>query len=865
MVAQESIVLVAVVLINIITYCSAENVYCVTPTTDSCSSCPHNSTHCTTLYEYAQETELYFTSNTTMVFLPGNHALNMSITVSDVTRLTMCGESSSGNRATVVCSGSVGLRFTSMVEFKLYSLAFTSCGRNDGVSPGSHYALLLQSTQNAELVNCFFNDNLGTALLVKNTNVALAGNSEFIHNHCESNSCVGGGAIRALSSNVTITGNANFFENVAFSSEDNDGGGAIYASNNTLVHFNGSSNFVNNSAYQGGAICSYFSATLTFSGTINFINNGPHKSRTLHGNTARGGGVYMGLNSTFSLLPNTTVYWENNHASLGGAIFVDDISPLSYCALVAEFAPKEECFFQLPGQNLFNGIDVQLVFKNNTADIAGSVLYGGAIDNCKLTGLESYSSGEVFDMLAHVESESGNINSGISSIPFHICPCDNNQPNCNKAKVEYNVYPGETFSVSVVAIGQRAGTVPAAVKSATNNGTTLLGSQYSQQTGNTCTALNYTVFSLDDGYLELYADGLCSTFSDKLNISLTIQQICPPGFNISEVEKSCICEPRLATYTNSCTLINGVGHITRYSGQQFWVGYDNGLILHPHCPFDYCAFQSVAFPLNFTDIQCAYNRSRLLCGACKEGYSLLLGTSECRLCADDNHLALLILFTVMGVALVFFLLVCKLTVATGTLSGLLFYANVIGVNCTIFLPGYPTNVLTVFIAWLNLNFGIETCFYNGMDVYSKTWLQFVFPVYIWTLVGLMILVSHYSRRFARLLGNNPVSVLATLLLLSYTTIQHSLITIPLTYLEYPTYNKWVWMYDANIDYLGKKHIPLFLVAVLVFLFLFLPYTLLLLFGQWLQAISHLRFFSWVNRLKPFVDSYHAPYKAKHRY
>ena len=77
----------------------------------------------------------------------------------------------------------------------------------------------------------------------------------------------------------------------------------------------------------------------------------------------------------------------------------------------------------------------------------------------------------------------------------------------------------------------------------------------------------------------------------------------------------------------------------------------------------------------------------------------------------------------------------------------------------------------------------------------------------------------------------------------------------------------MWLYDANIDYLSGEHIPLFLVAVLVFLFLFLPYTLLLLFGQWLQAISHLRFLSWVNsaRLKPFMDSYHAPYKTKHRY
>ena len=189
-------------------------------------------------------------------------------------------------------------------------------------------------------------------------------------------------------------------------------------------------------------------------------------------------------------------------------------------------------------------------------------------------------------------------------------------------------------------------------------------------------------------------------------------------------------------------------------------------------------------------------------------------------------------------------------------------------NCTSFLPVESTNPFSIFIAWLNLEFGIEICFYNGMDAYSKAWLQFVFPVYIWVLVGLIILVSHYSHRFARLLGNNPVSVLATLIFVSYTKILRTLITaLYMTYLEYPTYNRMVWLYDASIDYLSGKHIPLFLVAVLVFLFLFFPYTFLLLFGHWLQALSHLSLFSWVNsaRLKPFIDSYHAPYKAKHRY
>ena len=132
------IALVAALLIITLSYCSAENVYCVTPTATSCSSCPHNSTHYTTLSEYAQEAELYFTSDTTMVFLPGDHVLDINITVANVTRLTMHGEFSSHNTATFVCSGSVGLSFTSMVDLKTDHLSFTLCSRR--------YATILPGT-----------------------------------------------------------------------------------------------------------------------------------------------------------------------------------------------------------------------------------------------------------------------------------------------------------------------------------------------------------------------------------------------------------------------------------------------------------------------------------------------------------------------------------------------------------------------------------------------------------------------------------------------------------------------------------------------------------------------------------------------
>ena len=1216
-------VLVGALVIDTLSYCSAENVYCVTPTATSCLSCPQKSNHCATLSEYAQEVQVYFTSNTTIVFLPGDNVLDLNITVANVTRLTMRGESFSDNKATVVRNGSVGFSFTNIVDFNIYSLAITSHNSSwdHGSHPASRSALLLQSTQYGNLVNCSFHNNLGIGLTVHHTNISLAANNEFMDNHCACESftdtCRLGCAITALNSTLTFTGNTTFSGNrrkslgpfrvgagallainslLSFSGTNNFinninsvSGGAIYITNNTVLTLHGTNSFINNSAeryggaiytsyktvlnftgttkfssnsakYGGGAIyteiktslaftgSSEFSdnsaefnggvisvatnIVLTFSGTSNFINNSAERyggavytsyntvliftgTTKFHGNTAtygggaiyaeiktslafmgtsefrgnsaefsggailvatnivltfngtnnfinnsaegsggvirtfnyvvlnfsgisnfisnsannnggaiyavtytsmkfigttdfsnnsakgesggaiyakfkisltftgssdfnnntakfgggaiytlnnavitfsncnsftnnsannnggaiyaatyislsfngtssfsnnlamQGGAIYANLNSTlifngslsfdnnankFSadigvssggaifmsirttvfILPHTTVCWKNNHASLGGAIYVYDANPLIYCTQIATFISREECFIQLPGQKYANSINVKLVFINNSADDAGSVLYGGTLDNCELTGLESYKSGEVFDMLFHNNDTNYNTTSNISSDPFLICPCKHNLPDCSRSStaVRYPsvVYPGETFQISVVSAGQRDGTVSSTVRSTARSNTishfhSIDPYQYLQHTNNTCTKLNYTVFSLSrEVDIQLHPEGSpCSNCNiQTLNYLVYLYQTCPPGFNISESERSCVCEPRLAQYTKQCNITNGLGQITRDSHQHLWVGYDNlshELILHPYCPLDYCVNDKKVFPLNNTDLQCAYSRSGLLCGHCKKGYSLALGTSHCKKCTNI-YLLLLVAFAVMGVALILFLFVCKVTVATGTLSGLVFYANIVGVNRTIFLPGESTDAFSVFITWLNLDFGIETCFYNGMDAYSNTWLQFVFPVYLWVLVGLVILISHYSQMFANLLGSNPVSVLSTLILLSYAKILRTLIAVfYITYLEYPENSRRVWLYDASIDYLVGKHIPLFLVALLVFFFLFLPYTLVLLCSQWLQAVSHLRLFSWVNsaRLKPFLDSYHAPYKAKHRY
>ena len=408
--------------------------------------------------------------------------------------------------------------------------------------------------------------------------------------------------------------------------------------------------------------------------------------------------------------------------------------------------------------------------------------------------------------------------------------------------------------------------------------------EYSQNIDNNCNTLKYTIQSRAVGTTQektLYAQGSCSpTQTNTLTVIVKIKN-CPPGFQLSMNEPTCICAERLQQFTNTCSVDSIT--VLREHNVEFWVGYDSddesrGLILHPNCPFDYCTSEETYLAVDDSDKQCNYNRSGLLCGRCSENLSLALGSSCCLQCSN-SYLSLLAAFAFAGIALVLLLLVLRLTVAAGTFNGLIFYANILAVNSAIFfqpqikIANVPTgliaNVLSVFIAWLNLDLGIETCFYNGMDAYVKTWMQFVFPLYVWALVGMIIVGSYYSGRVASIFGRNPIAVLATLFLLSYAKLLRTVIAaLSYTSLEYPKNSQIaVWLYDGNIRYLSGEHIPLFTAAMVCLIFLFLPYTMLLIFSQWLQAKSELKIFSCINSryVKPYLDAYHAPYADKHRY
>ena len=711
----------------------------------------------------------------------------------------------------------------------------------------------------------------GGLLVYNNTNVTFDRKTTFIYNSAKYN----GGVLYGDNCKIATTGDISLLNNSA------GYGGAINL-HGCQISLSGSSLFEGNSAKYsssyGGAIY-LVQSDLMLNGSVSFINN----------TATYGGGLALSADSIMYLFSNgTQVYFERNDANRhGGAIFIQD-DPFSYCITdpIANYF-RDTCFLQVVhGQynclyttayevlppTVGQDWGIQLVFESNSAKEAGSVLYGGILDRCGFyTSDEELTIGVPFDTMASISDSQSNV-SIISSAPFRVCICNESHLDCSQRLTNYNKYPGETFSVPVVAVGQRSGTVPALINTdLAPIEIAIYDPQHIQETNNTCTPLNYTIISRTNNSvasLTLFAEGPCGDQGDPLQIEVSLRS-CPKGFALSD-EGICTCEERLQKYTTNCD-INGrtIEHVG-----EFWVGYDNhsrGLILHPHCPFDYCKPGMFSFTLANTDRQCDHNRAGDLCGACQPGFSIILGSSQCSRCSN-NFLPLIIAFGFAGLALVTLFFICKLTVAEGTFSGLLFYANIIATNQTAFFPPGETNVLTVFTAWLNLDLGIQTCFFDGMDTYSKTWLQFAFPLYIWLLVGIIVIIARYSQLAARIIGNtNPVSVLATLFLLSYTKLLRMMIAVfSLTTLEYPDKTVAVWIHDGNIGYLDTtdaKHISLFLASLLVFLFLFLPYTLVLIFGQCIQARSNHKMLWWANntRFRSFLDAYHAPYKNSHRY
>ena len=374
-----------------------------------------------------------------------------------------------------------------------------------------------------------FADNLatlGSVIHMANSTAHFGGNTIFSKNIAT----LAGSGIFSLDSFIKFGGTSSFDENWV-----RDRSGLFHMSNSTLC-FTGNSRFTHNIASNGAVLYAMTRSKIQFHGHSTFEHNFARRD---------GGALYLVGNSRCYFWPQASVYLLYNTAGrYGGAIHIIDSNPSIDCEFYeAEISDSDydyDCFFQIPSTNFSHSATKRrLAFQYNSAGEAGSALFGGAVEKCKLSGFDQ---GVAFEQLTTLTKQEGDTTSIVASHPFRVCVCIENhwsiciQHGICTDYVHIRKHPGETFFVPAVAMGQRCGTVPTYVRSYFEVGRNgrFVDFQNIQPVGKTCTNLTYTIFSSNTTEtVKLYADGQCSTSGHPLTIHLVLLP-CPHGFMLSK-------------------------------------------------------------------------------------------------------------------------------------------------------------------------------------------------------------------------------------------------------------------------------------------------------------------------------------------
>ena len=654
-----------------------------------------------------------------------------------------------------------------------------------------------------------------------------------------------GGGLYLMESEIDIEGDTSYFTRNRASRK----GGGIHTANSAIIS-KGIAHFISNEAENGGGVSlernAKLSGILDENGSINFISNSAGRR--------------------------------------GGALYIDDeTNPVMCEAVTAQNATLlTECFL----------MSVFITFLDNFARYSSSNVFGGLLDRCSIDGIlpqdtETNKLGIISFLNSSILVESQL--DTVSSHPVRLCFCRGGQPDCNYQPDLIQINRGKQFSIELVAYDHVFNAVGAVIDSSiedSQSSTGYLGDTHGIDSG--CTSIQFSLLSSTSDSesvvyenLTLSVEGPCSVVGvSERTVMIKISCACPIGFQTYSDEQTpcdCVCHAVLQAYDRTDCNASTESIIRRDS---FWITYINlanssGYIIYPNCPFDYCypSETEVSINLNLpngSDAQCVSNRMGILCGTCKPNYSVSLGSSQCLRCPTNWPIFLvmvIIIFIISGVGLVALLLALNLTVAVGSLNAIIFFANILAASRSALFPSGRISFASAFISWLNFDIGVNICFYNGMDTYIKTWLQLAFPAYIIILVIVIIKLSYYFTAFGRLVGRkDPVATLATLILLSYTKLVQTIITVfSSATLHYPDGAKALWLPDATVEYFTGKHAALFFTAVLILL-LGSAYTFLLFSWQWFLLCPRNRV-KWIinHKFSLFLETYHAPYTPRHRY
>ena len=642
---------------------------------------------------------------------------------------------------------------------------------------------------------------------------------------------------------------------------------------------------INGSSFSSnyGSVINTFSSPVYLYGNVVFKNNHAKSGAAVRLMESL---LYFkeGLNATF---------YNNTAEEIGGAIYSESSIYNSY----------PTCVLQIPSHG-----NAVVHFHNNSARLSGNAIFATPIYNCY--SMESNriirSVQEYYEIFNFTNSIRNNLLS-ISSATYEFKLCENHMHNHKYS----NHYPGETIHLNVTAVdvsGNHVYSVTSISLAEHNDMGEIVPSNshlipqekfqiLSESKNNCCSLLNVTI---------IFRDHFCSSSKyKKLLIFLSpfyssdIQQFpiilinCPLGFTLKEGKCQCnaavIKFSKSYKYSANCDINTLTISPPPYVVSP-WLGnmkVNNTTVfgITGDCPFAHCkvdlnlhSFKLIngSFWLANSSNRlehvpiCLTNRIGVLCGTCTDSYSVVFGSSGCYKCSN-KWLWTILLFAVAGPLLIYLLYALRLTLATGTLNGIIFYAQAANGGLIAVMKEYngTKNVLrqlcqfTIsFLSFLNLNLGFPLCFYDGMNELWKTGLSLLFPIYLLTIVVVLIILSRYSTWLSNRISHSSVQVLVTVVHLSFSNLLLTIIYVFVSSVIYTSDKHYrVWYRDGSVEYMGQSHRILVIISLVVTFSLILPYIVFLLIAKSLIRRSSLA----SNYLRPVFESIHAPYKEGKQY
>ena len=524
-----------------------------------------------------------------------------------------------------------------------------------------------------------------------------------------------------------------------------------------------------------------------------------------------------------------------------------------------------------------------ILFKGNNN--YSSLIYGTQLNSCfwlkDAINFENLTTGDVMTSVLHFHNETSE--QVVQRNTSTLCYCDSTTyGDCVKDHFN-SIFPGQKIPINLKQIPpyskifiyliaqsldqQPHGIDHCMVKSYPIN---LL-----QSIDDSCTSINYTAHLKSESRCTPINNTAHSKFhpitqcqisfkttypDDSLYIYyIDMHETCPLGFSLTD--GSCNCDTRLKAAIPSIQCDINTQTISHLS--KGWIGLseEDKILYVEVCAPSVCKLEPTSVHLNSSDTQCNHNRVGIACGQCPPGFSTVFGSLKCKRCSNQ-WLLLIPVFLLAGLFLILLLFTLNLTIVDGKINGFILYVNVIIVNIDGLISS--SSSVTKMISIINLNLGIETCFYDGMTEYVKTWLQFAFPLYLLFIVAMLALASRYFSVVERLTRRRVIPVIATIFLLSYDKLL--LVTAKVLYSYTTVHNlsdntkSVVWMWDTTITLFSMKILFLFIPSLLLALVVLLPITFFLLFIKIALRIGFLAKYQ-----KPYLDVFQAPFKDKYKY